>query len=226
MAIPNASFWRHYIQAVFIPQVGMLREAFEDKILPAFDDIEREAEQESQRLWEELTSQPGDPDELADLSDLAEEAREAGIDYYVHMRDLRQAVTNLFTVHIRHLWEQQLGFLVGQESGQNRVLSPQDARRQLQEWGIDIATLQAWSKLEELRLAANTVKHADGSSCEKLKLLRPDLFESPDADFPTRVVPASATEPLYGRDLYVSAADIHRYCDAVTLFWNELCDRS
>lgn len=225
MTIPNALFWRHYILAVLVPQVGMLRKLFGEKILPAFSDIEREAGQMRQQVWEDLTSQPGDPDALTDLTDLAEEAEDAGIDYYVHMRDLQQALTNLFTVHIRHLWEQQLLFLCGQEFPRRRKLSLQDCARQLQERGIDITTFGAWPKLEELRHVANTVKHADGSSCERVKSLRPDLFEPPGAGFRPGLLPESITEPLYGRDLYVSAADIDEYCGAVVAFWNEFCER-
>jgi hypothetical protein len=45
--------------------------------------------------------------------------------------------------------------------------------------GIDLASLAAWAKIDELRSVANSVKHAEGGSARQLRQVRPDLFQSP-----------------------------------------------
>ena len=50
--------------------------------------------------------------------------------------------------------------------------------RLIKYYGIDIEKFSSWAKVNELRLLANAVKHADGDSCTELKGLRPDLFVS------------------------------------------------
>jgi hypothetical protein len=42
--------------------------------------------------------------------------------------------------------------------------------------GVDIESLKSWSKINELKLVADSVKHAEGRSSEELKKLRLDLF--------------------------------------------------
>src|SRR5262245_19466365 len=51
-----------------------------------------------------------------------------------------------------------------------------EQQRLLPDYHIITYTLAAWSTLDELRLVANTVKHANGHKCAELKSRRPDQF--------------------------------------------------
>lgn len=91
--------------------------------------------------------------------------------------------------------------------------------------GIDVRAFSSWAGVDELRLVANAVKHADGLSAKKLYEQRPDLFTHPElpknALFSARAQPR-VFMPLLGEDLYVSLEDLRKYRDAVVQFWEEL----
>src|SRR6266516_400355 len=77
----------------------------------------------------------------------------------------------------------------------------------------------------ELRQVANTAKHGEGDSAEKLRKLRPDLFQNPILTKMGHVDPLPhARAPFAGDGLFVSAADIEKYQAAVESFWNELAE--
>lgn len=40
-------------------------------------------------------------------------------------------------------------------------------------------SLNCWHKIKELRLVVNVLKHAEGDSAERLRKMRPNLFEWP-----------------------------------------------
>ena len=99
-------------------------------------------------------------------------------------------------------------------------------QRRLKEYGIDIKNFACWSKIDELRLVANTVKHAEGKSSHKLRKIRPDLFINPLFSQDSFFLQGfdSVFQPLVGDDLYVSLQDIKDYCDHLVQFWEELVD--
>jgi hypothetical protein len=76
-----------------------------------------------------------------------------------------------------------------------------------------------------LRLVANTAKHADGESAQSLLALRPELFDSPSSAAYGGAISPQVFQPLVGRDLYVSLADLQDYLTACLGFWRELADR-
>ena len=98
--------------------------------------------------------------------------------------------------------------------------------RRLKEYGIDIKKFACWSKIDELRLVANTVKHAEGSSSQKLRNIRPDLFKNPYlSGFLGLPVPnPQIFQPLFGDDLYVSLQDVKGYRDQLIQFWEKFAD--
>jgi len=92
---------------------------------------------------------------------------------------------------------------------------------------IDITSFSSWSKIDELRLVANTVKHADGDSADKLRCCRPDLFTFPDpvskSILPHQfIILRQVFQPLTGKDLFVTVSDLSSYVDVIKQFWFEL----
>jgi hypothetical protein len=100
--------------------------------------------------------------------------------------------------------------------------------RLIRDYGINVENFISWPKVNELRLVANTVKHADGASCNNLKSLRPDLFDSPrlegDASTFDLVKMREVFQPLIGEDLYVNRDEFANYVSTVKQFWEELAN--
>jgi len=229
----NALFWAWYVQEVLIPHYEHLEKAIFQRILPTFEAVENEAEQISNEKWECLIRQPGNPDD-DDLSDLAEEAIKEGVSYYIIMMDIRQGLLNNFAVGTWHLFEQDLLFihrrelLKPHEENDEKLLKLCEITKRLKQNGIDIEKFRAWDKLDELRLVANTVKHADGASCAQLKDRRPEIFIPPGAHSEHSRIqappPAQIFKPLAGEDFYLMPEEIRTYFQALRGFWEELTE--
>jgi|SRR5215472_13366004 len=91
---------------------------------------------------------------------------------------------NLMAAALFHLLEQQLA-AIGQDSSFSQSGMPCVKLLDLANWyavhvGVDLRALNSWNSINELRLLANVVKHAEGNSSEELRELRPDLFAHPD----------------------------------------------
>ncbi|MBS3948424.1 MAG: hypothetical protein KGZ57_09045 [Dethiobacter sp.] len=229
----NPLFWAGYIQEVIIPHYEHLEKAFFEKVLPAFEAVESEAEQISNEKWERLIRQPGDPDD-DDLSDLAGEAIEEGVSYHIIMMDIRQGLLNNFAVGIWHLFEQHLlvihrrELLKPHEENDEKLLKLCEITKRLKQNGIDIEKFLSWDKLDELRLVANTVKHTDGRSCAQLKKRRPEIFIPPGAHSDHFRInappPTQLLKPLAGEDFYLMPEEIRSYFKTVRDFWEELLE--
>ena len=230
--IPNPLFWADYIQNLFIPQIRTLGQAFDDRIMPAFQGIEEEADRIQNKKWDELCKRAG-PD--TDHGDMAEAARDAGLEYYETIKSLQQGINNLFAAAFYHMFEQQLlmihrkDLLSEEEKDNENLFNFGKVVEKLTNYGINIKIFQAWPKLEELQLVANVVKHADGTSSSKLKDMRPDMFRSPDpvvreiwGECPQS--PREVFQPLFGEDFYVTPEDLRLYVKKVVELWEEFAD--
>ena len=92
--------------------------------------------------------------------------------------------------------------------------------------GLDVKSLPSWNIINELRLVANVIKHAEGGSATELEKLRPHLFQVLQLNgFPeARWVGRRIRKPLFGQEIYVGPDDFSRYHDASVAFWTELAD--
>lgn len=226
----NTHFWARIFRSEYVPQIEALVAALEHRLLPTMKetDISHEAEAVADEFWEHLGSMPAH--ENADMGDFAEDARDAGVSHYMMLMGIRQGLINMFAVGLHHTLEQQL-----LQFHRREVLSPSEEhndalfkiavlKQRLKDRGVDLEKLSAWSKLDELRLVANAVKHAEGDSAEKLRSVRPDLFEAPslrDLGLGGKLGRAPIFLPLVGEDLYVQEVDIRAYERAIKMFWEE-----
>jgi hypothetical protein len=228
----NASFWRRYFRGSFQPHLERVLEALEKRILPAFDEIDAEATALQEQTWNDLIAGPYDPD--VDESMLANAAFEAGYDHYAGMEAVRQSLINSFGPMLYHTWEQQLlafhrrEVLHPSEECDNALLKLQELQDRLRAEGVDITQLPTWSTITELRLVANTVKHADGDSADRLKKGRPDLFDWHHAKGDEARQPSSfirrVYRPMSGEDLYLTLDDLQTYGHATISFWDGFAD--
>lgn len=182
---------------------------------------DRVIENEMQRLME-------DPDESLDEESALNVAGYAGDEYYATMLPLSQLMTNLFALGLFHLFEQQLidfARIMG-TSIDVPTRMPELFKLFSKCLNTDIgASYPMAARLNELRLVANVVKHAEGNSAEELKALRPDLFEHPDVRKGWEPKPGGipfVREPLSGQGLYVTREDYDAFTQDVEAFWHRL----
>lgn len=177
------------------------------RLLGAFAGIEEEADDVAQSAFEAYGRGAGE----GDMGDLAQSAEEQGIAYYQTLAELKQGVTNLLAIGLYHLFEQHYAAVRQAVASTGAAISERP-------------DLTDHPKIEELRLLANAVKHADGSSAAQLRQMRPDYFLDPairDTPLAERVMrrPMPLVNPLGGTDLFVDRADLSAYRDAIRAFW-------
>ena len=140
---------------------------------------------------------------------------------------------NLFAAGLFHLLEQQLANVC--LDGAFDVPPPGDTKLSVvagwysRHFNLDFAALSAWPRIEELRLIANAVKHAEGGSAQRLRELRPELFQNPSLrdlfpDFPFMHTAPSLRLPLAGDDFYVTDERFSEYREAANRFLEEIAE--
>ena len=225
----NGPFWADYISNVFLPYIGVIRRTVFERLLPSFESVDKEADSVMEETWKRLGQRAG-PD--TDPGDLAEAAHDAGVDYYVMVAAAKQQALNLYTVGLHHLLEQQQlqllrrELLPRDEEDSVRLLNRNEFVTRLLEQGIDPTAYESWNSLEDLRFAANAIKHAEGQAAQTLKTRRPELFVYPlfrgDEVFGGMAEIQKVYSPLAGEDIWIAESDLSGFFDAVDAFWNSL----
>lgn len=228
----NHHFWEIQFQCKFVPYLTRLVETIEIRLLPVFDNLEKEAktiEADADGKFMQVAV-----DQYGNLADPSALAHDAAVAYFMGMSAVKQAIVNVCAPLLYHAWEQQLI-----EFYRREALSPQerndhslfcrfeDIESFLTKKQVSLTSLKSWSIIDELRLVANTTKHADGRSATKLKELRPDLFEPPfraNSGSPSGPYTGPVFTPLSGTDLFVGAGDLRKYGQAIVSFWGEFAD--
>ena len=198
-----------YLRYTILPQLEAYSDEGVPRVLGTFARIGDEAEEYADRTYRSYSDRAAS-DEGDDYADLLEESHNQGIQYFEVLNDLRQAITNLLAAGLYHLFEQHLSKLKHLLSMRGQSLP-----------SMELAP--TWPVVEELRLLANTVKHAAGSSANRLRARRPELFVHPstrDTQLESMVIRHRTTEnPLGGTDLFVRLSDLERFRDAVRDLW-------
>lgn len=215
---------------MFRKEIAVLREIIDERLLPTFASIEKEADIISDEVWESYNTDAG-PD--SDPSIAAESAHDAGLYHYIAMVDAKQGLLNLFAIALHHLVEQQHIKMLRQElipRGEPVNLSNLNVAefvKRLADSDIKVESFDSWPEIEELRNVANAAKHAEGKSAEWLRNHRPGIFtptclraEMQLMHRPNRWL----FQPLSGQDLFVTAEDLERYFRAADNFWREFED--
>ena len=220
----------------------MLKEPFEtfaktyhERIMPIFSSLEEESQAIADEKYEDL-GRYFNP-ESDDPADYAEMAWEAGLEYYESMSLMQYNMRLMWISTLYQFWEQQVRKFVYEEVTRTHKFIDKkgnevafagfctrgidDIKEEFNEFGQDLEKLNSWSKIEELRLLANVIKHGDGWSATKLKQLRPDFFDS--GGISTDLLDLYKTT-LGERVLNIDDSEYETYCDAITQFWDELPD--
>jgi len=227
----DGRFWSQHFLRVFTPQINAFCDAFVQRVLPVFAQIEEEADAAAQAEYERLGRLPSDGG--WDMADAAEKAIDVGMAHYETLSAVRQTLLNLAVAALCHMVEQQIMLfhrkqvLHPREEDEPKLINHGRWKTRMRDAGVDVTTLPSWAELEELRHIANSVKHAEGKAAAKLREIRPELLIHPSLREETSVWDL-ATHPLYlplaGEDLYLSIDDLEQYRSIVVSFWRELGD--
>ena len=234
--IPNAGFWATWFRENHVPQIEAFQTKAFRRVDSAFRGIDAEADAQAKAEYQRLGSLPADPDSCVDMSDLADVATEHGIAYYETMSAVRQSIVNLLAVGLHHLFEQQqqLFFRRGIAVRETIRFTTCELEKRLRQCAIDSRRFECAAKVDELKLAANAIKHGAGKSADGLAEVRPDLFRDPllgeprwamvEPDSRRTGLTSPPISPLAGADIHVSERDLAEWRAAVVSYWNELAD--
>lgn len=163
-----------------------------NRLLPCFDDIEQEAKQRSDNYLHRGSGN-FDP-ERDDEGCIEDDALSVGLHYMEFETNLKQNFLNSCSVELYLLLEKQLKVVFGGYTQAN--IAPR-----ININGYDITQCSNWALLnQELRHAANTIKHGiNGSSGKKLK---------------------QQNSPLISKHgIKISEADLIEYVATLQSFW-------
>jgi hypothetical protein len=207
--------WR--MRMAMLPFLAVYGQWVEERIIPLASELTAMADAVQKQAYEQQMSQPVGEDYSGDGSDEAEFAFNVGLSFYENISDIYQGNLNLFAAGLFHLIEQQLANLT--RDGAIDIEGPDTKLQNVINWykqhfQIDLTQFSSWSLIEELRLVANTTKHAEGSAERQLRDIRPDLFQNPvihrvDPNMPIFHMPVHL--PLGGDGLYVTGDDFRKY---------------
>jgi hypothetical protein len=199
-------------------------------LMPTFDNIEQRAQRVAEEEYERLGAVPADDNWDGDMGALAEAAEDEALSFYETFSSMKQSILNLFAVGLFHLLEQQLADLC--HDGAFTVAPPDGTTlvREVSPWYLrhfylDLRGLRSWNAIDELRLVANVVKHAEGNSAQQLRERRPELFRYPAFKNEPHIEMlnvAHVARPLAGDDLYVTPELLKEYLDAAVGILSEV----
>ena len=147
------------------------------------------------------------------------------------MIGIRQGLLNLFAIALYHAFEQQImlfhrkNVLQVEEENDDKLFKMSEFQHRLEEFDIKITEFASWPKIDELRLLANAVKHAQGNSSHRLREIRPDLFEAPYTSDISMYSAPPIFQPLVGDGLYVALHDMRDYRNSLIRFWKDLAEQ-
>ena len=207
--------WR--IRQAVLPFVRVYGQWVEERIIPLVSQLTAMADAVEKKAYDELMSQPVGEDYSGDGSEEAEYAFDAGLSFYQNITAMYQGTLNLFAAGLFHVIEQQLADIT--RDGAIDIKGPDTKLENVIGWykqhfHVDLMHYPSWSLIDEVRLVANTTKHAEGQSATKLRSIHAELFQNPllrKVDPHTPVFHMPVNLPLGGDGLYVTGDDFRRY---------------
>ncbi len=230
----NGKWVAGYIRAMIIPDFNGFSQVVTKRLLPTFDTFGSEALKHGQEWFCGKTERldPLDSDQSEATAHFADKAVDETLAFADMLVAMYFASVGLYSVGLFHLFEQHFTDLpleILEAHTYNKPIKLKEVRDWLKaDVSIDVTVFPTWPSLEELRLVANTIKHAEGGSAEALRGRRPDLFIHPAArkggDSTATPFQSRVRKPLFGEDLYLTTDDFSRYVEGVITFWSELAD--
>lgn len=213
-----------------------VKEIYFDRMAPAFANIEDEAKEYEQKLWRENLERLSPEEQLeaeSSMESLAESIHMIAVERYQFLSLMRYRTLSLWISMLSQIWEQQNLTFLRNELDQERLKLFMSRGREITGWGfkeiveiyagfgVELDNLTVWEKIEEMRLLVNVIKHAEGNSADRLRVLRPDFFDADGWGDALELYKTSLNEEA----LNIKSQDFVDYYDSLVQFWNELPER-
>ncbi len=206
-----------------------LVEDYHKRTMVVFSDIKKEAENYAKEFYENYPAT-----EDTDPASVAEWAVEISLEKYQSLSNMKFNHLLMTIAMLYHVWEQQLIKFTIHElkrylNFDKKSISFNDVQTVFRLHGVDILKTESWTRIRELKLLGNTIKHGDGDSADKLRKIRPDFFCFPDL---FRINKETDTLDLCGSvlldeySLKISEDDLYAYIEATKKFWDEMPERA
>jgi hypothetical protein len=218
---------RRYFQS----QISSFAEIYSQKLMPAFENIEKEADKCENAFYNDRMSQPS-CDDSVDPASIAEEARDIGIERYCFLKLGRYHLTAAWHVMLYEFWEQQIRSFLFREISKDKPTGAfnnfcrnfDEIEAQLKSHNVNIKNCLCWHKIDELRRLCNVIKHSGGSSLGPLRERNPALLKK------STVAEVELIE-LYRTSFLEEALNIdettlQNYKDALLSFWEKIPERN
>src|ERR1700679_2384847 len=101
----NSVYLELLLNGYIIGPISALRRYIFSSVIPAFGNLEKRAGDVAEEHFSEIGSQPVYDDIVFDIADVAEEAQQKSLDWFLMMVSLRQTMLNLLAVGLFHLTE-------------------------------------------------------------------------------------------------------------------------
>lgn len=192
------------------------------RLLSQFANIEAEAEQAETEHWER-SGQSFDP-EWDDPGDLADAARDHGVELYQLLSDMHDRTRLSVVAGMYHHWDKTFRRFLVREFRWPRLVIGDHTRRAL--WkldsaklerllaaiGLDLSGLACYPRIEAMRLVVNVFKHGEGRSLDELRQRYPEFLRAS----------AHGWSFIDDTDLEVTDDQVEQFAAAIELFWREL----
>lgn len=192
------------------------------RLLSQFANIEAEAEQAEQNHWDR-SGENFDP-EWHEQGDLAEAARDHGVEFYQLLSDMRDRTRLSVVAGMYHHWDKSFRRFLVREFRWPRLVIGDHTRRAV--WkldsakleqlllalGLDVRQFASFPQMDAMRLLVNVFKHGEGQSLDELRQLYPQFLRehSNDCGF------------YDDSDMQVSDEHVDAFSSAIESFWREL----
>jgi hypothetical protein len=197
-------------------------EEAKSRLLSQFANIEAEADQAEKEHWKR-SGEFFNP-EWHDPGDLAEAARDHGIEFYQLLNDMHHRTQLSVVAGMYHHWDKTLRrFLVREFKWPRLVIGDQTRRalwkldsakleRLLKALGLDLSLFSCYPRMNAMRLVVNVFKHGEGKSLDDLRVLYPEFLRD-----------SSRRWGIFDdTDMVVSNTHIEEFAAAIESFWRAL----
>jgi hypothetical protein len=212
-------------------ELTYIYEMYLERIEPVFANAETEAEQLSEKIWDDAMSSPWDGESDIDPSDIADTCQEIGLERYEILSLMRYRNLAMWVSCLYQSWEQQIMRFVKKEIETDRcfnltgAMDFATAKEGFKMHNCPIDELSCWKKIKELRALVNVIKHSEGDSAKTLRKLRPDFFSWEDEHDFSRDRLQLFESTLLDETLNIKNEDFTEYYNALIAFWDELPER-
>ncbi|MHA6203512.1 hypothetical protein ACXU4B_03695 [Dyella soli] len=192
------------------------------RLLSQFANIEAEAELAEQEHWDR-SGESFDP-ERHDPGDLAEAARDHGVQFYQLLGDMHDRTRLSVVAGMYHHWDKSFRRFLIRELRWPRLVIGDHTRRTL--WkldsiklelflralGLDVRKFASFPRLDAMRLVVNVFKHGEGPSLDDLRQNYPEFLRKQ----------TYAWGFSDDTDMLVSDEQVDTFAAAIETFWQEL----